>query len=233
MATLNELIYDVRGLLRNYHITDEDYLTNRQIEFWIITQRALWIKRRDRLYIHNDHALMQTITSDVHSVDRSFEPVNIPAYYKILRTAKQIPRTIDFESWDGIIITGPVDMVAPRFNHCSYQEAVNSGHGRFNRDQIYSYSLNHYLYLISQSNDNYWKLISKAAITGIFNDPREVAEFSHIDGTPCWTPDDEYPINIELWNYMKTEIIKGNIDIMTQVPVDRSNDDNEQKRDTP
>lgn len=233
MATLNEYIYEIKGLVRNYHITDEDYLTNRQIEFWIVTQRASWIKKRDRLFIHNDHSLMQTIIADVHSVDRSFESTNDPVHYKILRTATQIPKTINFESWDGISMTGSVDMASPRFNHVEYQEAIYSGNGRFNRDQIYSYSMNRYLYMISRSYDNYWKLITKVAITGIFEDPRDVAEFSHVNGQPCWTPDDEYPMSIELWDYMKAEIIRSNIDALVKIPVDQANDDNEQKRDTP
>ena len=233
MASLNEYIYDIRGLIRNYHITDEDYLTNRQIEFWIVQQRESWIKKRDRLFIYSDHSLMQTIVSEIYSVDRSHESTNMPVYYKILRTSQQLPRTINFESWDGIISAGPVDIAAPRFNHCESQEAIYSGNGRFNRDQIYSFLMNQYLYIISRSYDNYWELISEASITGIFADPRDVGTFSHVDGEPCWTADTEYPLNNELWGYMKAEIIKGNIDALIKIPVDQANDDNEKKTDTP
>lgn len=233
MVTLNKLIYDIKGLVRNHHITDEDYLTNRQIEFWIVTQREAWIKKRDRLFIHNDHSLMQTIVSEIYSVDRSFDTTNNPVHYKILRTSQPIPKTINFESWDGVSMAGSVDMAAPRFNHCEYQEAIFSGNGRFNRDQVYSYTMNGYLYIISRSHDNYWKLLSQVAIQGIFADPRDVAAFTHINGQACWTPDSEYPINSELWDYMKAEIIRGNIDSLVKIPIDQSNDDNQRKLETP
>ena len=72
-------------------------------------------------------------------------------------------------------------MVADRFNHCDYMEAVNSGHGRFNKNQIYSFVHNKYLYIVSKGISSYWQLISQAAVTGIFEDPREVGEFTHVE----------------------------------------------------
>ena len=118
MATLNQFIYDIRGIIRNHVSVDDDYLTDRQIEFWIITQRANWIRRRDRLFIQQDHSLMQTLTSPIISIDRSFAPTEIPVSYRILSSQLQLPKLINFESWDGVIHSGPADMVADRFNHC-------------------------------------------------------------------------------------------------------------------
>jgi len=185
MASLRKYQYDLRGLLRNHHATDEDYLTDRMLEFWIISQRAMWIKRRDRAFITSDHSLMQTITCEIDSVDRSFLPDTLPVNYKILRTTTVIPKSINFESWDGIISCGPVDMIANRFNHCEYEEAVRSGYGRFNKTQIYSFLMNSYIYLASKAKHNYWQLITRIAVTGIWEDPRAVANYAHEDGTPC------------------------------------------------
>jgi len=231
MASLNKYIYDVRELLRNHNIVDDDYLTNRMIEFWIISQRAMWIRRRDRLFINIDHSLMQTIICEVDSVDRSFVPVMVPAEYRILRTTLKIPKLINFEAWDGIISCGPIDIVAPRFNHTEYEEAVRGGYGRFNKQQIYSFYLNDYIYLISKARNNFWQLITQIATIGIFEDPREVGNFVHVDGTACWTEDDEYPLSIELWNFMKSEIYTLNIDALYKIPVDQANDDNSSKKD--
>ena len=233
MATLAKFIYDIKGLLRNHTQVDDDLLTDRQVEFWIITQRASWIRKRDRLFIQQDHSLMQTLTTPIIAIDRSFSPIEIPVHYRILRSQVQLPKLINFESWDGVISSGPVDMVSDRFNHCEYLEAVNSGHGRFNRSQIYSFIHNKYLYLVSKSVSNYWQMISQSAVTGIFEDPREVGNFVHVSGETCWNMDMDYPISLELWDYMKAEIIKNNIDALVKIPVDLSNDDNPQKRDTP
>lgn len=233
MATLNKYIFDLKEILRNHHIVDEDYLTNRLLEFWIISQRSLWLKRRDRAFIHTDQANMQSLITEMFSVDRSFIPDLVPATYKILRSENKLPKLINFESWDGIISAGSIDMASQRFNHVTYEEAMRSGFGRFNRNQIHSFLSDGYLYTTARNNTNYWQLISQASITGIFEDPREVANFKHIDGTACWTEDDDYPISLELWDYMKTEIVKANIDLLYKVPVDKSNDDNSSNNDTP
>ena len=137
-----QYIYDCRGMLRNYHIIDEDTLTDRQIEFWIMTQRSTWINRRDTAYIKTDHAFSQSLVSDVISVDRSVIPAAVPVGYKILRTKAVLPRLINFKSWDGVISAGPIDLASERFNHVEYREAMLSGNGRFNKDQIYSFYLN-------------------------------------------------------------------------------------------
>lgn len=231
--TLNQYIYDIWGLLRNHNITDEDYLTDRMIEFWIIGQRATWIKKRDRAFIHTDHSLMQTVVTPVISIDRSFVPDLVSAEYKILRSEERLPKAINFESWDGILHAGPIDMAGVRFNHVEYEEAMRSGYGRFNKTQIFSFTHDRYLYLKSRAVHSYWHLITQAAVTGIWEDPREVGDFTHIDGEACWNEDMDYPLSLELWAYMKDEIRKGNINELLSVPVDRSNDDNTAKGDTP
>lgn len=228
-----QYIYDVKMMLRNNHITDEDLLSDRLVEFWIVSQRATWIKKRDSAYIKNDHSLSQVLTTPIVSVDRSFLPDRVPSDYRILRSQEKLPELINFTSWDGIISAGPIDMASLRFNHVEYREAIASGHGRFNKGQIYSFVLNGYLYLISRSVDNEWYLISQAGVIGIFSNPREVGNFVHVTGDPCWSINDEYPISIDLWNYMKDEIRKVNIDTLANLPVDRSNDDSDIKIDRP
>jgi hypothetical protein len=233
MASGNKFIFDVRGMLRNYTIVDEDLLTNRQIEFWITTQRAMWIKRRDSAYIKIDHSLSQVLTEDVISVDRSMVPADVPAQYRILRTNRQLPRLINFTSWDGIISAGPVDLASQRFNHKEWKEAIASGNGRFNKTQIYSFIFNDYLYIISRSFKNQWFLISQVGVVGIFEDPRALGNFKHVTGEACWSLDDEYPISLDLWDFMKDQIKKSNIKELYTIPIDQSNDDNQSRKDTP
>lgn len=231
MVTGNKLIYDIRGMLRNYHIVDEDTLTDRQVEFWIIAQRATWINKRDTAYIKADHAFAQTLTSDVISIDRSFMPTRVPAGYRILRTKTVLPTLINFKSWDGVINTGPIDMVSERFNHSEYRESIASGNGRFNKNEIYSFINDDYLYIISKSLKGYWSLLSQVAVMGIFNDPRDVGNFKHVSGEACWTLDMEYPISLDLWNYMKDQIRQNNLEGLYNIPVDKSNDANLQSTD--
>jgi hypothetical protein len=234
MATSGfKLIYDVRQLLRNYNITDEDLLTDRQIEFWIMSQRAMWIKRRDSAFIKIDHSLSQVLTEDVISVDRSMVPTDVPAQYRILRTQRKLPRLINFTTWDGVVSAGPVDLASDRFNHKEYREAIASGNGRFNKTQIFSFIFNDYLYIISKGVKNYWYLLSQVGVVGIFEDPREVGNFKHVTGETCWSLNDDYPISLDIWEFMKDQIKKNNIKELYTIPVDKSNDDNTSKTDNP
>jgi hypothetical protein len=228
-----QYIYDVRSQLRNNHITDEDLLTERQIEFWIVAQRSTWIERRDSAYINIDHSLAQVLTESVISIDRSMLPDRVEAGYRILRTNRKLPRMINFTSWDGVINAGPIDMASPRFNHCEYNEAINSGNGRFNKDQIYSFILDDYLFIVSKSISNSWYLISQVGVMGIFENPRDLGNFIHVTGDPCWSLSQEYPISLDLWNYMKDQIKTMNIDMLLKVPVDKTNDDNDSKNNIP
>lgn len=231
--TLNQYIYDIKMLLRNNHIVDGDELSDRLIEFWIISQRATWLRRRDKLFIKKDHSISQVFIDSVISIDNSYLPELVESGYKILRTMHKIPEPVNFEAWDGIISTGPIDMTRKRFNHEEYYQAVDSGHGRFNRSQIFTFYLEGYIYLISKSHNNYWHYISQLAVNGIWNDPRKLAEFIHVDGAPCWSEESEYPISLELWAYMKEAIVKQNIDVLLRVPIDISNDANPQKTEQP
>jgi hypothetical protein len=223
--TLNKYIYDIRSLLRNHNIIDEDTLTDRQIEFWIISQRSLWINRRDDAYIEKNHSLRQTLVDGVEILDRSFEPGLVTAGYKILRNDTDLPKPVAFKTHGGIIETGPIDMGSYRFNHVEYNEAIYSGNGRFNRDMIYTYYKDKRVYIISRSLDNKWYLLDNMAITGIWEDPRAVENFKHVSGDACWTADDDYPVSLDIWEYMKDMIKRGNIDTLVNIPVDKGNDD--------
>lgn len=233
MASGYKYIYDVRSQLRNHNIVDEDLLTDRQVEFWIMTQRALWIKRKDSAYSKIDHTLSQVLIEDVISIDRSFIPTDTEAGYRILRTKRKLPKLINFTSWDGIISTGPIDMSSPRFNHKEYREAIASGNGRFNRDQIYTFHLDDYLFVRSNSISSGWQLLTQIGVIGIFEDPRELGDFRHVTGEACWSLNDDYPISADLWDYMKEQIRISNIDTLYKIPVDKANDDNNSKNDTP
>ena len=106
-----------------------------------------------------------------------------------------------------------------------------SGNGRFNKDQIYSFYLNDYLYIISKSLKGYWYLISQVAVIGIFENPRDLGNFIHINGDPCWSLDMEYPISLDLWNYIKDQIRQNNLEGLYNIPVDKSNDSDFQTSD--
>ena len=228
-----QYLWDIRLQLRNNHVTDEDLLTDRLIEFWIVSQRATWIKRRDSAYIKIDHSLAQVLTEDIISVDRSMLPDRVPVGYRILRTNRRLPKLINFASWDGIITAGSVDLAGERFNHCEYNEAISSGNGRFNKSQIYSFIFDDYLFIVSRSLSSAWYLISQVGVTGIFENPRDLGNFIHVTGDACWSLSQEYPISLDLWSYMKEQIKNINIDTLLKIPVDRTNDDNDTKKDLP
>ena len=41
----------------------------------------------------------------------------------------------------------------------------------------------------------------------------------------------DYPLSLELWNFMKEEIRRGNVEELVKIPVDKSNDDNSENNE--
>jgi hypothetical protein len=65
--------------------------------------------------------------------------------------------------------------------------------------------------------------LEKINIRGVFENPSELAEFVACNNQPCYTDDDEYPINQWMLPYIEAEVIKKFINTL-QLPVDNTND---------
>jgi len=228
MSTFSHFIYEVRLRIRQLNLYDDDKLDDRLIKFWINNQRALWL-RNDMNKNHDvDEQIIQTVIDSLEVCDRSLHPVHLTGY-SVLRTSHDIPKTIELNNGDGIIEVGPVDEIAHRFSYVNIARARFGGNGRWNSRQIFAFrhGLRFLLIAKDMESGSFLKYMRYLKYRGVFYDPEQLANFMHVDGTACYSDDDDYPMNEWMWNYIRDRITKDNFPLVTGAPTDKTNDASE------
>jgi hypothetical protein len=133
-----------------------------------------------------------------------------------LRTVKDIPWTIHSKGEPGgFTRIAPADNLEENFRLVSYETALTSGNGKFNKSQIYAALDGQKLCLFSK--DRLHKQLKYIRVKGIFENPIEAYEFKNGADTYDWNL--EFPISDNLVNDMKNIIVQENFRII-MVPMD-------------
>lgn len=221
--TLKEIIGELRLTIRAQKLYDDDELDDRLLKHWVHNQRALWIRNEINKNHSVDDQIIQKACIAMSVVDRSDCPVQV-TQFDVLRSSLEIPKTIELHQSDGIVRVGPVDGLARDYSYVPLARAKFAGSGRFNNTIIFSYRHHNYMYLHSQKTSNYARYIKYMMIYGLFEDPTALAQFTHVDDTPCYSDSNDYPLNSWMWNYIKSQIMRAEFDLLIQAPVDEIND---------
>jgi len=218
------MTYELRMLLRNNHLSDDSNWDDRLIEKLIITQRALWIKNQASKRNYMPDKLVQDLGCVKIEIADAADCCGFTTKCSAIRTAVEIPKTITMFSGDGITRVGPINKLQDEYQYVPYERSIWLGAGYYNRDSVFSFRLNDYIYVISKSNLDYFKYLEYINIRGVFEDPRAVETFTYCSGDSCFSEDAEYPLGEDLWVFMKAEIVKSNFGILSSVLTDKSND---------
>lgn len=221
MVTLNKLVYDLWEIIRP-NISDDDSFDKRQLEFWVHNQRALWLRNElNKNRTIDDNVIQDLGCVELEVTDRA-ECCELSSGCKVLRTKLTLPNTIELHNKTGITRVAPINKLDVPFSFVSYERAIHSGNGRFNSKHIFAFLLNDRVYLTSK-DPQLAKYITHINIRGVFEDPTEASNFSHCDGTSCYTKDSKYPVNRWMIDYMKEAILKLNIAASLQAVTDNTN----------
>jgi hypothetical protein len=222
--TLREMTYDLKMKLKRNVLSDDSRLTNRLLQFWIASKRYDYIKKREnKKYKHNNQIVQNLSPLETQIIDVSLDPVNLPVGYSIIRTKEKIPQTIYFnEMDDGIQSVGSLDQLQRHFEYINYDIAPISGNSKYNQKEIFAFRLNDYIYLFSR--DQSVKMISWLNVRGIFSNPMDLRDYKDQNGNRIFSIDHQYPIDEDMWEYIKNELTQSNIETLTQMPTDTSND---------
>jgi hypothetical protein len=229
MATFDKYIYEARLRIRQLNLYDDDKLDDRLIKDWIKNQRSLWIRNEMNKPRSVDEQIIQTLGCVALEVaDRTSCPTGLTGY-SILQTVEDIPNLIELNNGDGIIEVGPVDRIARPFSYITLSRARFSGNGKWNSRIIFAFRYGTKILLIAKDMESgsFLKYIRYIRVRGVFVDPEEVANFTHVDGTPCYSDTDDYPLNEWMWNYIRDQITKDNFELITTAPTDKVNDSTE------
>lgn len=227
MVTRNELVYDIFESLRA-HIGDDDDIDIRQLEVYVKDYRAEFLKQRFEKdpFAIDASVIQHTGVLSVEKVDSSLLPAGSgyqTSNKSILKTTLKVPNTIrrigHIGTWTHI---GSADLLDSSFTLKSYTDAIDSGHGRFNRDEVFVFLYNEYLYFISKGDT--FKTIYNIVGSGVFSDPREA--YLLANNTTIYTGDENYYTPRDLKARIIASILKDKYGLVINPPVDNTDDGN-------
>lgn len=221
-VTLNQIAYSIFESVRG-KIGDDDNISIDQIKDMVHNTRALLLKQKfDKNIRLIDDAYTQSIGPvEVEQVDSSIHP-DIPSDKYLLRTVVDIPPTIDRRNYEGTFTRiGPAERKSHKFNLVSYDRAIWSGNGRFNRNEVFAFPLDSRIYLIS--NSIYHKPVQYIDIIGVFENPTQVAMFTDKQGESLYSDESQYPVSRSLRDQIE-QIILQRVIPQSAVPSDVVND---------
>jgi hypothetical protein len=170
-------------------------------------QRALWLRNEYNKNRSIDPYVLQDLSClELELVNPIDCCIDVPSKCQVLRTKVQIPNTIEFYFTKGIATIGPADIMMPRYVLIDYSRVPYVGHGRTTQRAVYAFLYNNYLYITSKNPTV--SMTKYITVRGIFEDPTSLKQFvSCVNGKPCYSSSEPYPLNLWMWEYMKPQIL--------------------------
>jgi hypothetical protein len=226
----NELIYDIKELVKSHKLSDDIDLSNRYISYLLSNQRALWIRKKysEPGNLVNDSITQTLGAMELEVADRSICP-GIPAGCSILRTKEEIPNPVTVKGSELITRVGPVDILNYDFSYVPYERAIYTGNGKYNQQQVFAFLLDNRIY-IKTANVQY-KMLKYINIRGVFEDPSIVTKYCDAQGNTCYDPaTTNYPIERWMIPFVKEQVVNQLVQ-SAQMPKDQANNANNNNTD--
>ena len=221
--TLDKLIYDVRESLREY--VDDSNVDNRYIQYLINNKRAKLLGQDlNRQNTIIDEGMKQTFCLNLQRVNALECGVDMGCKY-VYRTERAIPEPMDLKNKPAITRVSSVNIIDKPFTMTNRERAVYQSQSAFNTIPAVFYHTDKYLYLIG--DESALKLLKKINITGVFENPLELIDYTMESGEACYDVGSfDYPIaprHIDIVIQEVTKQIAGS----KMMPVDDTNNGKE------
>src|SRR6056297_1543522 len=105
---LDKVVTDLLLIIRGSQVSQSEVISKRQIEDWVHQYRALILKRDlDKGHIINPDYIQEIDDVSMSMVEGSGDnPISSDCY--ILRSDKQLPKTIDLNKGNGLVYVGSI-----------------------------------------------------------------------------------------------------------------------------
>ncbi len=219
MATIKEIVYDIKNLIRGGMQSDDEIISDRQVEFQINSLRAQYI-RQD---INKRRSISSNIRQLLHCVD--LEPVSgdtcgLSKDINILRSKVQIPNAIETSHEDLITAIGPTGILSTNFHTIDYNRVPWAGVNKYTKRMTFAFVLDNFVYVFGPES----KYLQKIKVEGVFQNPRKVSNFVNADGLPSYDPDnDDYPLSTSMLDLIKQNMLAQNMKPFIETLTDSSN----------
>jgi hypothetical protein len=230
MATLNKLTYDVREVLKQY--SDDSEISDRYIIYLYGIKRAKYLRQDLNNYQRTtDLSITQTLCLELEQVSSNECGIDIQCD-TILRTKKPIPQPLELHLKSALTTVKPTKKLSVPFNFITKQKAVYYQYSPFNKG-IYAFLDNdNHIYLVSELNT--LNLIDCITVTGIFEDPLDLLNYTNCCGcndfNPCFDIDTvNYPLQPHYVDLIKMEIISELVKTFN-IPEDKENNSDDTEK---
>lgn len=222
--TLNKIIYDVREALKRY--ADDSEITNRYITYLYGIKRAKYLRQDLNNYQRTtDVSVTQTLCLELEEVSVNQCGLDLDCE-TVLRTVKSIPKPLELHIKSAITSVKPTNRLSVPFNFTTKSKIIYSKFSPFNKG-IYAFLDNDlHIYLVSELNT--LNLLDCITVTGVFEDPIDLLNYSNCcgcnDSTPCFNEETtDYPLQPHYIDLIKGEIV-NELAKLKQIKEDTEND---------
>lgn len=222
--TLNQLSYGTFEIAR-IRLSDDDDISIDLIKDYVHSIRSVLLEQKFNKNARViDDAFLQSLGAvEIEAVDSSIHPTLKSGRF-MFRTKVDIPKTITRKNYEGTFTRiGPADRLGTEYNLVSYNRALFSGNGRFNKDMVFCFLLDNRIYLISNS-DLIHKGIQFIDVIGVFENPMQVAQFKDSNGDSLYSDAGRYPVSRTMADTIQKIILQDKFGIKIGVPPDNVND---------
>jgi len=212
---LSEVTYAILDIIRGGYISDDEKLDIRLIETFIKSKRAEYVQQ----YIEPgkplpEHFYQYCVTSSKQLISN---PTDATKTYKLLGLPKIVfsrngPIIMEISEADNLY--KGIALNASPFKVVNNYAFKYSGEGRFNQNWVYVTYKNDTLFMKSKGTK--LPTINKFSIKAVFEDPETITGFDCVEH--------DYPITIQAYEYIKTQVLATDLKIFIAVNSDTDND---------
>jgi hypothetical protein len=197
MATLQQIIYTVANMRKNWLRTDDDSMTDRQYAFIIDYYRAKLLKQQaDSGKTVSSYLIQNLGKVTLVKADKN-ECCEVNDC--ILRVENPVPKTIDTNGNNLITYVGLLNG-SKSFQKTTYNRVIHDANARYTSKQPKWYEQGKYIYIVNPPSN----LLKYINIQGVFENPTEAYQFRTCvclenDEVGCFNGFDyEYPMSITM-----------------------------------
>ena len=219
MATIKEIVYDIKNLVRGGIQSDDEIISDRQIEFQVNSLRAQFI-RQD---LNKRRSISDNIKQVIHCLD--VEPVSgttcgLSGDLHIMRSKIKVPNAIETAHSDLITAIGPTGILSPNFHVIPYNRAPWAGTNKYTKRMTCAFLLDSFVYIVGPDAP----LLDKIKVEGVWQNPRDIEKYLDSNGEPSYNAEHhDYPLSTSMLDLIKQQMIALNMKPFIETLTDISN----------
>jgi hypothetical protein len=224
---LSKLIYDVREAVKEF--TDDSELDNRYIIYLYNIKRVKYLRQDLNNYQKTvDNSILQSFCLSLEEVSANECNVNYDCK-TLLRSTQRVPTPIELHTKVGITKIKPTNRLSIPFSFINKDKVAYLDGATFKSSLYAFFDVDEYIYIVS-ANDEAYKLLDCITVTGIFEDPLELANYQNCCGcinNTCFDEmESDYPLQPHYIDIIRKEIINDLLQLK-QIKEDKDNDSND------